>query len=49
VHKLFCVFLPLSSALTLGQTSSSRRTIALTFDDLPAAVGNFMNGQEILE
>jgi len=49
MHKLFCVFLLLSAAVSFGQTSSSQRAIALTFDDLPAAGAQFMTGQEILE
>jgi peptidoglycan/xylan/chitin deacetylase (PgdA/CDA1 family) len=49
MHKLFCVFLLISGAVSFGQTSSSQRAIALTFDDLPAAGAQFMTGQEILE
>lgn len=50
MHKLLCFIAFLSvSIVSFGQTPTSQRAIALTFDDLPAAGANFMNGQDILE
>jgi peptidoglycan/xylan/chitin deacetylase (PgdA/CDA1 family) len=49
MHKSLFLIVFLSATLaSFGQTSSPR-AISLTFDDLPAAGANAMNGQEIID
>lgn len=49
LRSLYLILLLSVSLTSFGQTSSSERKIALTFDDLPAAGAKSMAGQEIID